>query len=243
MKILLAGKSGSGKDYLAGLLEADGHHQLITYTTREQRYSGENTHIFIAPEDVDKYPERFLETTINGHTYFATREAVNDSDVLILDPQGIKDILKAFPDEDFTVCYVMASDAKRLARMITRVVGDRIHPQDVNAMGDLFSKCFKVGDDERPYHIIRNHYCKAVPELGELVCKVFDRYVAERNLFKALEKKIEQHKFPKNVVSVSVIHNDYCQDTLVRAVYNIEEALNGKAVYNVEDSSNRPSLD
>ena len=45
--ILIMGRTGSGKDYLAKQLAKQGLSILPSYSTREPRHPGENTHIFI----------------------------------------------------------------------------------------------------------------------------------------------------------------------------------------------------
>ena len=55
MIYVLIGESGSGKDTIAKELSKLGYKQVISYTTRPPRYTGEDTHIFIPPEEVKNY--------------------------------------------------------------------------------------------------------------------------------------------------------------------------------------------
>ena len=105
MKFLIVGRSGSGKDALAAALEKKGLKKVKTYTTRPRRRPDENGYHFVNASEVEKI-DRFAETTVNGYLYFADRKAVEEGDMIIVDPHGVYDILEAMPDTAFGVIYI-----------------------------------------------------------------------------------------------------------------------------------------
>ena len=121
-KYIIVGKSGVGKDYIAKLFENSGKVRLITYATRPPRFEEENTHIFISPEQgaaIDP-SAKFLQADVVGYEYFTTREAVDKADILILEPNGVKEILEKMPDQGFHVLYVSADPAERMNAALIR---------------------------------------------------------------------------------------------------------------------------
>ena len=123
--ILVVARSGRGKDYFADVLESKGLKVLKSYATRPKRYEDENTHIFITEEELDNYPDKVAQTVINGHTYFATRKQVEESDVYIIDPRGLYELTANMPEENFHLVHITADkdDAKRHA--LARVAEDK----------------------------------------------------------------------------------------------------------------------
>lgn len=131
MKYLIAGRTGRGKDYLKGLLEEKHDWTFVlSATTREPRYDGEDTHVFLTHEQADAIPasEKAAVTLIdNGgerpDEYFATRKQVSEADGYIIDPKGISMLLKNMPDEQFRIVYVQA-DEKQARRKAIERAGD-----------------------------------------------------------------------------------------------------------------------
>lgn len=112
---LIVGRSGVGKDYLAKLLYYKGLNMVISYTTRPKRYDGENTHIFISSDEAAEITDKVARTEINGYEYFATRRQVEDSDLYIIDPNGIEKLVQNMPDIEFGIIYV-ESEKKAAAK-------------------------------------------------------------------------------------------------------------------------------
>ena len=123
--ILIMGRTGSGKDYLAKQLAKQGLSILPSYSTREPRHPGENTHIFIKPGEVGLYPDKVATVVLNDCMYFSTREQVMQHDVYVIDPKGIKELLLNCPEIPFTVCYVETSLDVRMKNAL-----DRVAPED-----------------------------------------------------------------------------------------------------------------
>ena len=89
MQLFIIGRSGRGKDTLANYLaDKKGMKVLKSYTTREPKFEGEDSHIFISEDEVDNYPNKVASTVLNDTIYFATQEQYDDSDIYIIDPYG-----------------------------------------------------------------------------------------------------------------------------------------------------------
>lgn len=119
-KLLICGRSGSGKDTYAKELEANGLKGVCSYTTRPRRDGEGETHIFIKPEEVDNYPNKIAITEINGYVYFATKEQLEEADYYIIDPNGIEYLRANYPEIKFRVIYIYADYTTREARAIAR---------------------------------------------------------------------------------------------------------------------------
>lgn len=118
--ILIIGRTGSGKDYLARELAKSGLKQVLSYTTRPPRTPDENTHIFISPEETGNYNDKIATTVINGYEYFATKQQMTDNDVYIIDPNGTYELLENCPDVPFIICYLRADNDQRRDRAVGR---------------------------------------------------------------------------------------------------------------------------
>jgi len=118
--ILIIGRSGSGKDFLARELAKNGLSQVKSYTTRPPRYEGEDTHIFISAEEASRTKGKIATTVINGYEYFATAEQMKEDDVYIIDPRGSAELLQNCPEVSFDVCYLQADDSCRRAMAVGR---------------------------------------------------------------------------------------------------------------------------
>ena len=104
--IVLAGKSASGKNFVAKKLEEHGYKTIVTYTTRPKR-KGEKqdvTYHFISTDEfLEKINNGFFAewkdyVTNDGLWYYGTalEDCVNatDNDVIILTRDGVRDLKK-----------------------------------------------------------------------------------------------------------------------------------------------------
>ena len=93
---LVIGRSGTGKDTLVNYMcQKYGLKKLKSYTTRPPRQNEEDTHIFISPEDVQKYQDDIIAyTKIGEFKYFATKSQLKDINFYIIDPKGVQDLEK-----------------------------------------------------------------------------------------------------------------------------------------------------
>lgn len=118
MKYLIIGRSGVGKDYIAKLLH-DMYNMkiLLSYTTRPKRFENENTHIFIDKSDVINYKDKIASTVINGYEYFSTKTQLDNSDIYIIDPNGLNELLSNTPNEEFCILYISVLDKELHTKM------------------------------------------------------------------------------------------------------------------------------
>ena len=132
MTYLIVGRTGAGKDYLSEQMQRRGLTAVISYATRPKRTPDENTHIFITPQEAEKYKDRIAETKIGEFVYFATRRQVEESDIYIIDPKGLDELVRNMPKEEFVVIHVKTDDGRREAHAINRA-RDRKKEQQVYA--------------------------------------------------------------------------------------------------------------
>lgn len=154
MIYLIVGRTGSGKDYLAyKFCSKYNLKELKSYTTRPKRFEDEDTHIFINPEDSKLYTDRVAETNINGYEYFATKQQVEDCDIYLIDPNGLKYLVKNMPDTNFSIIYVSSLNNMRLNRAISRV---NAKSEDLdNVKKTVYERSFS---ENNQFSLFENHY-------------------------------------------------------------------------------------
>ena len=120
-KIVILGRSGSGKDTVAcHLINKYGLKQLISTTTRAKRFEDEDTHIFVTKEEAARMTDRVASTVINGYEYFATREQFEACDIYLIDPNGLDYLVESCPNVPLIMVYVDAKFTDRYHRAIAR---------------------------------------------------------------------------------------------------------------------------
>jgi guanylate kinase len=125
-KVLLVGKSGSGKDTVQDYLVSKyGLKPLLSYTTRKKRFSEENTHTFITVqeyEDLKRHEEIIAYTFYNGNHYFATKKQFEEADIYIIDLDGVEYISKLNLELEtpYIVIYLDVPEDIRRQRMEAR---------------------------------------------------------------------------------------------------------------------------
>ncbi len=110
-KIVLVGKGASGKNVLLKHLEEKGFKHLVSHTTRPIRPNEQDgvEYHFISKDEFKKMieNEEFLEyQEFNGNLYGTTKKEWENSDVLILAPQGVENIKKLGLRDDCFIIYV-----------------------------------------------------------------------------------------------------------------------------------------
>lgn len=124
--LLLVGKSGSGKDTIAKILsDKYGLRQLKSYTTRPRRFTTEDTHTFVTklPEATETV-KLIAYTEFNGFEYCATNVQVENSDIYVIDPDGVLYFMEHYcGSKKPVVVYIDMPWRKRFARMIGRKDG------------------------------------------------------------------------------------------------------------------------
>lgn len=184
MIYLIAGRSGAGKDYLVSKIielskEMTGKAfaMVKSYTTRPPRYENEDTHIFITKEDVDKYPDKVATTKIGEYEYFATAEQVNSSEIYVIDPKGIDELIKNMPDTEFQIVYVQADeDINRRINAVKRA-DDKIREEEIFAARDAAENEQFTEFEDKIHN--RMDYEKCFPDNVNSVIIVTNTYKAE----------------------------------------------------------------
>lgn len=119
--ILIVGKSGSGKSYLAKILNLN---QVISRTTRRIRKNeidGIDKHFlnesaFNLDYDMGKV---MAMTKINGHYYWAIDEDFEGKDYYIIDPDGTR-YMREYSLIPITIVYIKTPIYRRIYRMRKR---------------------------------------------------------------------------------------------------------------------------
>lgn len=95
--LCIVGKSGSGKSTIADKLHNQyGYDVLQSYTTRPERSEGETGHVFVTKEEYDVVPDKVATTCFDGNYYCATKEQIDNNDIYIIDPKGLKELKEAY---------------------------------------------------------------------------------------------------------------------------------------------------
>ena len=94
---------------------------VVSYTTRDMRANETEgvEHYFITPEVAKEKLETehiLAYTKIGDIEYFATIEALNDSNLYIIDPKGIKYLKENFRNLKTKVIYIMTDNELRMER-------------------------------------------------------------------------------------------------------------------------------
>ena len=163
--IVLAGKSASGKNFVSKKLEKNGYKCIVTYTTRPKR-KGEKqdiTYHFISDEEFkQKIDEGFFAEwksyiTNEGVWYYGSSlediENAKDNSVIILTPDGYRDIKDKLHNKNITCIYLYANNETIKKRLIKR--GDNKEEAERRILHD--NEDFK-GFEKEANRIVYNNY-------------------------------------------------------------------------------------
>ena len=139
--IVISGKTCSGKDKVVSyLIDKFNFKRIITYTTRPMRKGEQQnvTYHYITEEDFkQKINEGFFAEyktydTEFGTWYYGTAledlRKADDKSVIILTPQGYRDVKDKLPEKDITCIYLYANNTTLKKRLKKR--GDDIKESD-----------------------------------------------------------------------------------------------------------------
>lgn len=88
---LFVGPSGVGKTTLVEKLASTFNYKVLeSYTDRSPRFVGEGGHRFISPSDFDQLQDTCAYTEYSGYRYAATVAQVEESDLYVIDIEGVK---------------------------------------------------------------------------------------------------------------------------------------------------------
>ena len=125
--VLIVGESGSGKSTICDeLTKRYGLKQVESYTTRPRRSENEDGHTFISDEEFKELEGICAYTYFDRHHYCATKEQIDDSDLYIIDPYGVRYFMEKYNGRKIpVVVYIHADKRIRRKRMAKR--GDKEH--------------------------------------------------------------------------------------------------------------------
>lgn len=125
--VCFIGESGSGKSTIIDMLEKlDGYNYVRSYTTRNPRYEGEDTHIFFPKEEFKEeivYKEDIIAwTKFDGNYYWASKSQYRGKGISLyaVDAKGFYDVLEATKEDDTVKVigiYLKADEVTRFNRM------------------------------------------------------------------------------------------------------------------------------
>lgn len=114
---LIVGRTCTGKSSLAReMCERLGLRQVVSYATRPRRKSEEDgaDHYFIEPKDVAQFRDQMAAyTKIGDYEYFTTYQTLDESDIYVVDPNGIRELFERCSDKyDFVIIYIRVPRTK-----------------------------------------------------------------------------------------------------------------------------------
>ena len=179
MIIVLLGASGSGKSTIENILsESFGYEKIVSYTTRNQRLGETNgkDYFFInkdAFEDAlrkglfaehDEYSqERFYGTLKSDYQ--------KGNKVVVLTPNGLRQIKKNCHHEDIYSVYVDANLGTRVKRYIDRCGVDKFNFDDKNEIAARVERDFAMflGIEKEVDFVIANNEGDKIFDIAEII--------------------------------------------------------------------------
>lgn len=161
--LLFVGPSGSGKTTVAqALADKFNLKSVSSFTTRPRRFEGETGHDFITYEEylsmmMDKQLVAYTE--INGNFYGATKRAVDDAEIYIIDPYGAiqlrqlyhepRNILYVYFDCDEEMCKERM-EARGTPNEIEKRKAEDAKIRADNEEASKYFKHYRVTNDKTP---------------------------------------------------------------------------------------------
>lgn len=122
----LVGPSGCGKTSIANCLEIKGLIPVESYTTRAPRFKDEKGHTFITQEEFENLRGGMISTThFSECDYGITPDLLNQSDIFVVDPVGIKELKAKYDERPVVVIAYDCSENTCRKRMLERSDSDR----------------------------------------------------------------------------------------------------------------------
>lgn len=128
-KIVILGKSCSGKTELSMLLKEKGYRIAVTYTSRPIRPNEiDGVHYHFTTDDYFQsliHCDQLIEwDNFNNWFYGLPKEEFDRANVMVMTPRGLKKIIEKYGRDKITIVFLDTSAAQRLYRSTSR--GDNI---------------------------------------------------------------------------------------------------------------------
>lgn len=134
---LIVGPSGSGKSSVSEAVANNLGLKLVnSYTDRPRRSENETGHIFLSKEEFDKLGNFCAYTEFNGYRYGVTKDIIEESDIYIIDPNGVEFFLREYKGnkKPVVIGLTVKSKAECKKRMLAR--GDSEHMVESRLFND-----------------------------------------------------------------------------------------------------------
>ena len=183
--LVICGKTASGKDTVVKeLVEKHGFHKIPTYTTRPKRKGEKDgiTYYFISEEDFkQKVKDRFFTewkvyNTKFGDWYYGSAledlKNADDKSVIILTPQGFRDIEYNIRNQEIIPIYLYANNETIKKRLLKR--GDNPDEAERRILHD--NEDFK-GFEKEVNRIVYNNYDDNIDIVINKILQVVKKWV------------------------------------------------------------------
>lgn len=153
-KILLVGETARGKDTVCRFLQNEyGLVPVCSYTDRPKREKEINgqEHMFLTKKEARHKLRKNADsviafTKIGKYQYFAFRENLEQADIYIIDPNGIRYLREHCPDMETVVIYVTCKDSVAKTHALSRGDSMEAFQKRVEDESEQFSEFRKNQD-------------------------------------------------------------------------------------------------
>ena len=181
MIIVILGESGSGKSTIQGILEHNfAYEKIISLTTRKQRMGEVNGKDYHFVDD-----DTFKETVWRGlfaeydeysqNRFYGTLKSdyQKGNKVVVLTPNGLRQLKKSCPKDDIFVVYVTANLGTRVKRYVDRCGVSKFNFDDKNEIAARVERDFAMflGLDKEVDLVVTNNEGTDVFSLAEKIHK------------------------------------------------------------------------
>lgn len=146
---IICGPSGSGKTTVVDRLERRyGYRQLRSYTTRPRRTPDEDGHTFVTEDDYLAMKDDIVAYLyLSGNHYWTTQELADDSDLYVLDPEGLAYMREHYSgSRPLRVIGIHAPKDLLMSRMRNRGDSEEAIRTRMEVDETLFATMFDVAD-------------------------------------------------------------------------------------------------
>lgn len=104
---LLVGPSGSGKSTIEKeLCKRMGLRSIESYTDRPRRTPDETGHIFVSTNEFNALGTIVTHTVFAGYQYGTTKACLDEADIFVVDPNGVREVADLYVDEDREIIII-----------------------------------------------------------------------------------------------------------------------------------------